>query len=511
MSSSTTINVPYCAVFLAAVSILLLRLLLPRLRPRKHGGAMNPPPGPWQLPVIGSLHHLVGALPHRAMRDLALRHGPLMLLRMGELPVVVASSAAAAREVLKTHDAAFATRPRTDTFHTMTRDGLGILFAPHGDHWRRVRKLCVTELLSPRRVRSFRGSREAEADSLVASVASVASASQGKAVNVSYLVSTYVTDAVVRAVVGGRIGDREALLASLDEGAKVAAGFSLPDLFPSSRLARALSGTARRVEDVVGELSRIMDAVIEDKRARRSGAGDEEEDILDVLLRFQHADDAPLDIGTIRAVIRDLFGAGSETSATTLQWAMSELMRNPAALRRAQAEVRGVLVGLGQSRVREEALPELSYLQLVIKETLRLHAPVPLLIPRECREPCRVMGYDVPQGAMVLVNAWAIGRDAASWGADAEEFRPERFEDATPAVDFRGSDYEFLPFGAGRRMCPGMTFGVIVTELALASLLFHFDWEHPGGAGGLDMEEALGITARRKNDLLLHATVHAPY
>ncbi|PNT61829.1 tabersonine 3-oxygenase isoform X2 [Brachypodium distachyon] len=469
---------------------------------------MNPPPGPWQLPVIGSLHHLVGALPHRAMRDLALRHGPLMLLRMGELPVVVASSADAAREVMKTHDAAFATRPRTDTIRTITRDGLGIVLAPHGDHWRQVRKLCVTELLSARRVRSFRGSREAEADSLVASVAS---ASEGKAVNVSYLVATYVANAVVRAVVGGRIEDSDAFLASLEEGAKVAAGFSLPDLFPSSRLARALSGTARRVEAVVGELSRLMDAVIEDKRDRRSGAGDEEEDILDVLLRLQHVDDAPLDIGTIRAVIRDLFGAGSETSATTLHWAMSELMRNPAALRRAQAEVRGVLAGLGHSRVREDALPELRYLQLVIKETLRLHAPVPLLLPRECREPCRVMGYDVPQGAMVLVNAWAIGRDAASWGPDVEEFRPERFEDAVPAVDFKGSDFEFVPFGAGRRMCPGITFGVTVMELALASLLFHFDWELPEGASGLDMEEALGITARRKNNLWLRASVHAPY
>jgi cytochrome P450 len=190
---------------------------------------------------------------------------------------------------------------------------------------------------------------------------------------------------------------------------------------------------------------------------------------------------------------------------------MAELMREPKVLRRAQDELRGAFAG--ESRVREEALPELRYLQLVIKETLRLHPPVPLLIPRECQEPCRVLGYDVPVGAMVLVNAWAIGRDVESWGKDAEEFRPERFEEAgSCAVDFRGTDFELVPFGAGRRICPGIALGLAVMELALASLLFHFDWELPGGAAPheLDMTEAVGITTRRKSDLLLHATVRVP-
>ncbi|VAI55893.1 unnamed protein product [Triticum turgidum subsp. durum] len=263
-------------------------------------------------------------------------------------------------------------------------------------------------------------------------------------------------------------------------------------------------------------MSRLMDGIIAEHRERKrtAGAGDDDKDLLDVLLRIQ-ADGglrAPLDIGTIRAVITDLFGAGSETSATTLQWAMAELMRSPAALRRAQVEVRGALAG--ESRVREEVLPELRYLHLVIKETLRLHPAVPLLLPRECTEPRRVLGHDVPKGAMVLVNAWAIGRDTASWGMDAEDFRPERFEEAgggAAAADFRGADFEFVPFGAGRRMCPGIMFGLAVMELALASLLFHFDWELPGDAGGLDMAEALGITAGRKSDLWLHATVHVPH
>ena len=181
-------------------------------------------------------------------------------------------------------------------------------------------------------------------------------------------------------------------------------------------------------------------------------------------------------------------------------------MRHPAALRKAQAEVRRVLAG--QNSVPEDALPKMHYLQLVIKETLRLHAAVPLLLPRECQEETRgVLGYDVPRG-----QAWAIGRDAASWGPD--EFRPERFEDggARAEVDFRGTDFEFVPFGAGRRICPGIALDLAVMELGLASLLFHFDWALPGGAAPeeLDMAEGLGITARRKNNLWLQATVRVP-
>ncbi|KAJ1260075.1 hypothetical protein BS78_10G204100 [Paspalum vaginatum] len=503
------LNSSYHYLFLAV--ILLLSLLAVKLRRRNHG--KNLPPGPWQLPVIGSLHHLVGALPHRAMRDLARRHGPLMLLRVGELPVVVASSPDAAREVMRAHDAAFATRPRTAIIRELTRDGLGVAFAPHGEHWRQLRKLCVTELLSARRVRSLCRGREAEAANLVASVAAAAS----RPVNVSALLATYVTDAVVRAVVGDRIRHRDAFLERLEEGVKVAAGFSLADVFPSSRLARALSGAARRAQTHHRAMTRLMDGVIAEHQERRAaGAGNDEEDLLDVLLRIQKDGglqmQIPLDTGTIRAVIIDLFSAGSETTATTLQWAMAELMRHPAALGKAQAEVRRVLAG--QNRVPEDALPMMRYLQLVIKETLRLHAAVPLLLPRECQEETRgVLGYDVPRGAMVLVNAWAIGRDAASWGADAEEFRPERFEDsgARAEADFRGTDFEFVPFGAGRRICPGIALGLAVMELGLASLLFHFDWKLPGGAAPeLDMSEGLGITARRKNDLWLQATVRVP-
>jgi cytochrome P450 len=225
-----------------------------------------------------------------------------MLLRLGELHVVVASSAEAAREVMKTHDATFATRPQTATLRGLTKDGLGIIYAPQSEHWRQLRKLCTTELLSARRVRALRVTREMEASSLVASIAS-ASRSK-KAVNASSLLERFVTDVTTRSVVGDRIGEREAFLETQREVIKVAAKLSLADLFPSSRLARMFGGAVREAEACNREMNRIMDKVIEDHRARRSaGAGGEEDVVLDVLLRTQQTDGVPLDIGTIRAVI----------------------------------------------------------------------------------------------------------------------------------------------------------------------------------------------------------------
>jgi cytochrome P450 len=207
-----------------------------------------------------------------------------------------------------------------------------------------------------------------------------------------------------------------------------------------------------------------------------------------------------------------MFAAGSETATTALQWMMAELMRNPRVRHKAQEEVRRALAG--NSEVTEDVLGDLHYLHMVVKETLRLHVPGPLLTLRQCRSPCHVLGYDVPEGATVLVNAWAIARDPAHWEAP-EEFVPERFDqEQGGGRDFKGTDFEFIPFGAGRRMCPGMTFGLAHIELALAALLFHFDLELPGGvdAAGLDMTEEAGITTRRRADLLVVTTsrVHVP-
>lgn len=197
-----------------------------------------------------------------------------------------------------------------------------------------------------------------------------------------------------------------------------------------------------------------------------------------------------------------MFSAGTETSSTAIDWAMVELMKNPKAMAKAQAELRQA------KTLEEDDVHNMKYLKLVIKETLRLHPPIPM-VPRVSREAREIKGYIIPANMKVMVNIWAMHRDPRFW-KDPERFEPERFE--ARAFDFTGGDFEYLPFGSGRRMCPGITFGMATVELALAHLLYSFDWKLPEGSRveDLDMLENDGITASRKDNLFVVATPYQP-
>ncbi|TVU46275.1 hypothetical protein EJB05_05801, partial [Eragrostis curvula] len=502
-------------VTLLLLGLLLFILLSSFLVVKKSSNSSAPPPssprlppGPWQLPLVGSLHHLLlsrhgGDLPHRTLRDLSATHGPLMMLRLGAVPTLVVSSAEAAREVMKTHDAAFASRHQTPTLAVFGRDGRDILFSPYGDLWRQLRRLCVLELFSARRVQSFRRVREEEAGNLLRSVAACGAEA---VVDVGEMICRAMNDSVVRSAVGSRCPRRDEFLRELNRAIEISGGFNLADLYPSSKAVRALSAALREAVRCDRNLRSIIAEIIRDEAV---DVDQEEDHLLAVLLRLQKDGDAQgiLTTEIITTLIMEIFSAGSETSSTTLEWAMSELVRNPRVMQKAQAEVREAFKG--KHKLSEADMEKLSYLPLVIKETMRLHIPVPFLLPRVCRETCRVMGYDIPEGTKVLINAWAIARDDKYWD-DPEVFKPERFE--TSNVDFKGADFEFIPFGAGRRMCPGMALGLVNMELALASLLYHFDWTLPNGEsmGELDMSEMCGITVERKSKLVLCATVRIP-
>jgi len=304
--------------FLAA---LLLPLVLLKLKKRDNNG-LRLPPGPWQLPVIGSLHHLLlrSPLAHRAMAEIArqLNNAPLIYLRLGEVPVVVASSPEAARELMKTQDVNFATRPWSPTIKAMKADGEGLVFARYGALWRQLRRISVVELLSARRVQSFRRVREEEVARLVSAVAASASASgEAVVVNVSERIAVLVADSAVRAMIGDRFDRREEFLENLAEALKITAGFGLGDLFPSSRLARLVAGaTRRRAVANHRKQFELMDRAIRQHEERRAamaaaaadgaGAGAvHDEDLLDVLLRIQRDGglDVPLTMGLIKAVI----------------------------------------------------------------------------------------------------------------------------------------------------------------------------------------------------------------
>lgn len=180
---------------------------------------------------------------------------------------------------------------------------------------------------------------------------------------------------------------------------------------------------------------------------------------------------------------------------------MTELIRNPRVMTKLQDEVRNTIAENG-SIIDEDNLQNLTYLKAVVKETLRLHTPAPLLIPHETTEKCNIAGYEIQPKTIVYVNAWAIGRDSQFW-KDPEEFFPERF--LGNAIDFKGQNFEFIPFGAGRRECPGIHLGAVIVELALANLVYFFNWELPCGMQkeDIDMEESPGITMRKKIELCL--------
>ena len=210
---------------------------------------------------------------------------------------------------------------------------------------------------------------------------------------------------------------------------------------------------------------------------------------------------------------QDMFAAATNATYTTLVWAMAELINHPAEMRKVQDEVRATVVDSGAGNVNEDHTDKLHYLRAVIKETFRLHAPLPLLLPRETLEDTELLGYRVPAGTRVVINAWAIGRDAET-RERAEEFVPGRFVDgpAEQGVRVRHDDFRSVPFGAGRRGCPGVGFASPSIELALASLLYHFDWELPveAGASKLDMSEVYGLSVRLKAPLCLVAKPWSP-
>ncbi|XP_060670692.1 cytochrome P450 71A9-like [Ziziphus jujuba] len=203
--------------------------------------------------------------------------------------------------------------------------------------------------------------------------------------------------------------------------------------------------------------------------------------------------------------MQDMFIAWIDTSAASLEWIMAELMKNSVVMKKAQDEVRQVVSKERKGKVEENDLSKLVYLKFVIKERFRLHPPAPLLVPRETTESFEIEVYNIPSKTRVFVNAIMIGKDPKYW-ENPNEFQPERFMDSS--MDFRGHNFELLPFGFGRRGCPGINFSVLHIELVLASLLYCFDWELPHGMKreDLDMEEAFGITMHKKVPLCLCAT-----
>ncbi|XP_027361957.1 cytochrome P450 71D8-like [Abrus precatorius] len=471
------------------------------------------PPGPRKLPIIGNLHQLAltGSLPHRALRELAHKYGPLMHLQLGEISTVVVSSPWVAKEITKTHDLAFVQRPHIESAQLLSYGGRGIAFAPYGDYWRQVRKICVSELLSVKRVQSISFIREDETAKFIDSIRACA----GSSINLTNKIFSLVGSSVSRSAFGLKSKDHDEFIYLIKKIIEAAAGFELADVFPSMKFfINFFTGRKARLEKLQDQIDKVLENIIkqhkENKiRAKGNKVDVDNEDLVDVLLRIQQSDtlDVKITARSIKALILDVFAAGTDTSASTLEWAMAEMMRNPRVREKAQAEIREAF---GEKEIIHEAdLEQLTYLKLVIKETLRVHPPTPLLLPRECSELTIIDGYEIPAKTKIMVNVWAIARDPQYW-TDPERFFPERFDGSS--IDFKGNNFEYLPFGAGRRMCPGMTFGLATIMLPLALLLYHFNWELPNEMKpeSLDMTEHFGLAIGKEKELCLIPYVYDP-
>ncbi|KAG9442899.1 hypothetical protein H6P81_018753 [Aristolochia fimbriata] len=493
----------YVVVF-AVSFFLVFGFLLRRRRPPL-------PPGPRPLPIIGNMG-MMDKLTHRGLAELGKEYGGLVYLRLGVLDNVAVTTPEMARQVLQVHDNAFSNRPATVAVQFLTYDRADMAFAHYGPFWRQMRKLCVMKLFSRKRAESWASVRD-EVDAMIAAVA----ASSGRPVDIGELVFGLTRNITYRAAFGSRSSEgQEEFVTILQEFSKLMGAFNVADFIPAWLRWIDPQGFNKRLAKARDSLDRFIDKIIDEHMVKRKEGRveDHSADMVDDLLAFlddgqaaggcnSFPDDLQVSLrltrDNIKAMIMDVMFGGTETVASAIEWGMAELMKRPEEMRKVQAELTET-VGLDR-KVNEGDLEKLPYLRCASKETLRLHPPIPLLL-HETAEDSVVSGYYVPAGCRVSVNAWAIGRDPSAW-PDPDAFDPGRFS-KDGAADFKGNFFELIPFGSGRRSCPGMQLGLYALELAVAQLCHCFDWVLPDGMkpADLDMSDVFGLTAPRAHRLV---------
>ncbi|KAL7133526.1 hypothetical protein ABFS83_12G146800 [Erythranthe nasuta] len=473
------------------------------------------PPGPRPLPVVGNMLQLAAAgsasAPHRSFAELAKQHGSVMTLHLGSMTTVVVSSSEAARVMFKNHDAVLAGRKIYESMKGDIGNEGSLITAQHGQHWRTLRRLCTAEFFAAAPLDAMRGVRARCVDQMVQHIRDASSAGGGGgSVDVGKFFFLMAFN-----LIGNLMFSKDLLGPESERGAKFfyhagkvmefAGKANVADFLPAlrwldpQRIRRRTQFHVKRAFDVAGDF--LKDRIREMKNSGSSSEVDsiKKKDYLDVLLEYRGDDVAVPSVFSstiINVIVFEMFTAGTDTTTSTLEWAMAELLRRPETLRRVQAELRATIPA--GKKLEEENLEKLPYLKAVIKETLRLHPPLPFLVPHKAMDTCKMMGYHIPKETQILVNVWAIGRDPKTW-KDPLEFRPERFLDPNNTADYKGHHFEFIPFGSGRRICPAVPLATRVLPLALGSILHSFDWVLADGMkpAEMDMGERMGITLRK--------------
>ncbi|XP_061345025.1 cytochrome P450 CYP736A12-like [Gastrolobium bilobum] len=463
------------------------------------------PPGPPALPIIGNLH-MLGTLPHRTLQSLSKKYGPIMSLQLGNVPAIVVSSSEAAEFFLKTHDTVFASRPKIQASEVLSYGSKGFAFSEYGPYWRSMRKFCTLQLLATSKVELFAPIRREELCLVVKSLEK--DAAVGQVVNLSEVVENLVEDIVYKMILGrGSKYDQFDLKRFVQKATTLLGAFNIADyvpwlgVFDIQGITRDLKETSKAIDEV---LEKVMEeheqaANYVDKRNRK--------DFVEILLSKMHQtidhqgeqSHDVIDRTNIKAILVDMLVGSIDTSATVIEWALSELLRHPRVMKVLQDEIEHK-VGIGKM-VEEKDLMTLSYLDMVVNETLRLYPVAPLLVPRESRESITIGDYHIKKKSRVIINAWTIGRDPKVWSDNAETFYPERF--MKKKVEHQGQNFQFVPFGSGRRGCPGMQLGLITVKLVMAQLVHCFNWELPCNVtpDNLNMQEKFGLAIPRAQQL----------
>ncbi|KAK8520860.1 hypothetical protein V6N12_004786 [Hibiscus sabdariffa] len=458
------------------------------------------PPGPRGLPIVGILPFLRPDL-HSYFAELARSYGPVVKIQLGSKLGFLVSSPSAAREVLKDQDIIFANRD-VPTVVKVLMGGRDIVWNPYGPEWRMLRKVCVIKMLGNATLDKTYELRRREVRQTVSYLYGKA----GSPVNVGEQAFSTVMNVVTNMLWGGTVEGQ----ASARLGAEFRQGISeitellgvpnISDFFPV--LAPLdLQGVMKRMKKPMDKLNAIFENIIE-QRLEESGSSSasamEFKDFVQFLLQLKDEEDCkpPLTMDLIKALILDMVVGASDTSSNSIEFTMAEIINKPEVMIKAQQELDEVV---GKDNLVEEShIHKLSYLLAIMKESLRLHPVLPLLVPHCPSEPCTVGGYHIPKGSRVFINAWAIHRDPSIW-ENPLEFNPSRF--LYSQCDFSGSDFSYFPFGSGRRNCAGIPMAERMVLHLIATLLHSFDWKVPHG-NKLDISEKFGIVLKLKSPLI---------
>uniref|UniRef100_A0A0E0GU36 Cytochrome P450 n=1 Tax=Oryza nivara TaxID=4536 RepID=A0A0E0GU36_ORYNI len=501
--------------YIAVFSIAILFLLVDYFRcSRRRGsgsnngenkGMLQLPPSPPAIPFFGHLH-LIDKPLHAALSRLAERHGPVFSLRLGSRNAVVVSSPECARECFTDNDVCFANRPQFPSQMPATFYGAGFGFANYGAHWRNLRRIATVHLLSAHRVRGMAGVVSGEIRPMVQRMyRAAAAAGVGVArvqlkrrlfeLSLSVLMEAIAQTKTTRPEADDADTDMSVEAQEfknvLDELNPLLGAANLWDYLPALRVFDVL-GVKRKIATLANRRDAFVRRLIDAERQRMDNGVDggddgEKKSVISVLLSLQKTEPEVYKDIVIVNLCAALFAAGTETTAMTIEWAMSLLLNHPKILKKAKAEIDA---SVGNSRlINGDDMPHLSYLQCIINETLRLYPVAPLLIPHESSADCKVNGYHIPSGTMLLVNVIAIQRDPMVW-KEPNEFKPERFENGESERLF------MIPFGMGRRKCPGETMALQTIGLVLGALIQCFDWDRVDGAE-VDMTQGSGLTNPR--------------